>query len=167
VRPKVPSQIISGSEFVRTLCRRGASSVCATMLRASQEKSALQSHSSLTKLVRIGKSRFGSNGRGSAAYDEREQTLKPTAHEQDGFLLQDKPLDRAGRDQPGRSETLDAALLRPAASTARCVVDRDLSRLQDDSSIYAKKVKLAEAVISSARPATSGFAGCRSLAKPG
>ena len=77
----------------------------------------------------------------------------------DGFPAQDKPvIVLAATNQP---EVLDAALLRPGRFDRQVLVDRpDLSGRKTILEIYAKKVKLADAVdLDSVAQATSGFAG--------
>jgi cell division protease FtsH len=91
--------------------------------------------------------------------DEREQTLNQLLTEMDGFTAQDKPvIVLAATNQP---ETLDAALLRPGRFDRQVLVDRpDLSGRRTILDIYAKKVKLSEAVdLDKIAQATSGFAG--------
>ncbi len=91
--------------------------------------------------------------------DEREQTLNQLLTEMDGFSATDKPvIVLAATNQP---ETLDAALLRPGRFDRQVLVDRpDLSGRKTILEIYAKKVKLSEAVdLDKIAAATSGFAG--------
>jgi cell division protease FtsH len=91
--------------------------------------------------------------------DEREQTLNQLLTEMDGFASQDKPvIVLAATNQP---EVLDAALLRPGRFDRQVLVDRpDLSGRRTILDIYAKKVKLSEAVdLDKIAQATSGFAG--------
>ena len=151
----VPFFIISGSEFVELFVGAGAARVRDLFEEAKKKAPCIIF---IDELDAIGKSRSGSMGV-VGGNDEREQTLNQLLTEMDGFTAQDKPvIVLAATNQP---EVLDAALLRPGRFDRQVLVDRpDLSGRKTILEIYAKKVKLAEAVdLDSVAQATSGFAG--------
>ena len=151
----VPFFIISGSEFVELFVGAGAARVRDLFEEAKKKAPCIIF---IDELDAIGKSRSGSMGV-VGGNDEREQTLNQLLTEMDGFAAQDKPvIVLAATNQP---EVLDAALLRPGRFDRQVLVDRpDLSGRKTILEIYAKKVKLAEAVdLDSVAQATSGFAG--------
>ena len=151
----VPFFIISGSEFVELFVVAGAARVRDLFEEAKKKAPCIIF---IDELDAIGKSRSGSMGV-VGGNDEREQTLNQLLTEMDGFTAQDKPvIVLAATNQP---EVLDAALLRPGRFDRQVLVDRpDLSGRKTILEIYAKKVKLAEAVdLDSVAQATSGFAG--------
>merc|ERR1711939_767756 len=150
----VPFFIISGSEFVELFVGAGAARVRDLFEEAKKKAPCIIF---IDELDAIGKSRSGSMGV-VGGNDEREQTLNQLLTEMDGFTAQDKPvIVLAATNQP---EVLDAALLRPGRFDRQVLVDRpDLSG-RKILEIYAKKVKLADAVdLDSVAQATSGFAG--------
>ena len=152
---EVPFFIISGSEFVELFVGAGAARVRDLFEEAKKKAPCIIF---IDELDAIGKSRSGSMGV-VGGNDEREQTLNQLLTEMDGFTAQDKPvIVLAATNQP---EVLDAALLRPGRFDRQVLVDRpDLSGRKTILEIYAKKVKLAEAVdLDSVAQATSGFAG--------
>ncbi|MBL6803175.1 MAG: ATP-dependent zinc metalloprotease FtsH [Synechococcus sp. BS307-5m-G38] len=152
---EVPFFIISGSEFVELFVGAGAARVRDLFEEAKKKAPCIIF---IDELDAIGKSRSGSMGV-VGGNDEREQTLNQLLTEMDGFAAQDKPvIVLAATNQP---EVLDAALLRPGRFDRQVLVDRpDLSGRKTILEIYAKKVKLAEAVdLDSVAQATSGFAG--------
>ncbi|WP_413439870.1 ATP-dependent zinc metalloprotease FtsH [Synechococcus sp. MIT S1220] len=152
---EVPFFIISGSEFVELFVGAGAARVRDLFEEAKKKAPCIIF---IDELDAIGKSRSGSMGV-VGGNDEREQTLNQLLTEMDGFTAQDKPvIVLAATNQP---EVLDAALLRPGRFDRQVLVDRpDLSGRKTILQIYAKKVKLAEAVdLDSVAQATSGFAG--------
>ena len=151
----VPFFIISGSEFVELFVGAGAARVRDLFEEAKKKAPCIIF---IDELDAIGKSRSGSMGV-VGGNDEREQTLNQLLTEMDGFTAQDKPvIVLAATNQP---EVLDAALLRPGRFDRQVLVDRpDLSGRKTILEIYAKKVKLADAVdLDSVAQATSGFAG--------
>ena len=151
----VPFFIISGSEFVELFVGAGAARVRDLFEEAKKKAPCIIF---IDELDAIGKSRAGSMGV-VGGNDEREQTLNQLLTEMDGFTAKDKPvIVLAATNQP---EVLDAALLRPGRFDRQVLVDRpDLSGRKTILEIYAKKVKLAEAVdLDSVAQATSGFAG--------
>ena len=151
----VPFFIISGSEFVELFVGAGAARVRDLFEEAKTKAPCIIF---IDELDAIGKSRSGSMGV-VGGNDEREQTLNQLLTEMDGFTAQDKPvIVLAATNQP---EVLDAALLRPGRFDRQVLVDRpDLSGRKTILEIYAKKVKLADAVdLDSVAQATSGFAG--------
>ena len=151
----VPFFIISGSEFVELFVGAGAARVRDLFEEAKKKAPCIIF---IDELDAIGKSRSGSMGV-VGGNDEREQTLNQLLTEMDGFTAKDKPvIVLAATNQP---EVLDAALLRPGRFDRQVLVDRpDLSGRKTILDIYAKKVKLAEAVdLDSVAQATSGFAG--------
>ena len=151
----VPFFIISGSEFVELFVGAGAARVRDLFEEAKKKAPCIIF---IDELDAIGKSRSGSMGV-VGGNDEREQTLNQLLTEMDGFTAQDKPvIVLAATNQP---EVLDAALLRPGRFDRQVLVDRpDLSGRKTILEIYAKKVKLSEAVdLDSVAQATSGFAG--------
>ncbi|MGB1022591.1 MAG: ATP-dependent zinc metalloprotease FtsH [Synechococcus sp.] len=151
----VPFFIISGSEFVELFVGAGAARVRDLFEEAKKKAPCIIF---IDELDAIGKSRSGSMGV-VGGNDEREQTLNQLLTEMDGFTAQDKPvIVLAATNQP---EVLDAALLRPGRFDRQVLVDRpDLSGRKTILDIYAKKVKLADAVdLDSVAQATSGFAG--------
>ena len=151
----VPFFIISGSEFVELFVGAGAARVRDLFEEAKKKAPCIIF---IDELDAIGKSRSGSMGV-VGGNDEREQTLNQLLTEMDGFTAQDKPvIVLAATNQP---EVLDAALLRPGRFDRQVWVDRpDLSGRKTILEIYAKKVKLADAVdLDSVAQATSGFAG--------
>ncbi len=151
----VPFFIISGSEFVELFVGAGAARVRDLFEEAKKKAPCIIF---IDELDAIGKSRSGSMGV-VGGNDEREQTLNQLLTEMDGFTAQDKPvIVLAATNQP---EVLDAALLRPGRFDRQVLVDRpDLSGRKTILEIYAKKVKLAEAVdLDNVAQATSGFAG--------
>ncbi len=152
---EVPFFIISGSEFVELFVGAGAARVRDLFEEAKKKAPCIIF---IDELDAIGKSRSGSMGV-VGGNDEREQTLNQLLTEMDGFTAQDKPvIVLAATNQP---EVLDAALLRPGRFDRQVLVDRpDLSGRKTILEIYAKKVKLADAVdLDSVAQATSGFAG--------
>ena len=152
---EVPFFIISGSEFVELFVGAGAARVRDLFEEAKKKAPCIIF---IDELDAIGKSRAGSMGV-VGGNDEREQTLNQLLTEMDGFTAKDKPvIVLAATNQP---EVLDAALLRPGRFDRQVLVDRpDLSGRKTILEIYAKKVKLAEAVdLDSVAQATSGFAG--------
>ena len=152
---EVPFFIISGSEFVELFVGAGAARVRDLFEQAKKKAPCIIF---IDELDAIGKSRSGSMGV-VGGNDEREQTLNQLLTEMDGFASTDKPvIVLAATNQP---ETLDAALLRPGRFDRQVLVDRpDLSGRKMILDIYAKKVKLAEAVdLDRIAQATSGFAG--------
>ncbi len=152
---EVPFFIISGSEFVELFVGAGAARVRDLFEEAKKKAPCIIF---IDELDAIGKSRSGSMGV-VGGNDEREQTLNQLLTEMDGFTAKDKPvIVLAATNQP---EVLDAALLRPGRFDRQVLVDRpDLSGRKTILEIYAKKVKLAEAVdLDSVAQATSGFAG--------
>ena len=152
---EVPFFIISGSEFVELFVGAGAARVRDLFEEAKKKAPCIIF---IDELDAIGKSRSGSMGV-VGGNDEREQTLNQLLTEMDGFTAQDKPvIVLAATNQP---EVLDAALLRPGRFDRQVLVDRpDLSGRKTILEIYAKKVKLADAVdLDSVSQATSGFAG--------
>ena len=151
----VPFFIISGSEFVELFVGAGAARVRDLFEQAKKNAPCIIF---IDELDAIGKSRSGSMGV-VGGNDEREQTLNQLLTEMDGFASTDKPvIVLAATNQP---EVLDAALLRPGRFDRQVLVDRpDLSGRKTILEIYAKKVKLAEAVdLDKIAQATSGFAG--------
>ena len=151
----VPFFIISGSEFVELFVGAGAARVRDLFEEAKKKAPCIIF---IDELDAIGKSRAGSMGV-VGGNDEREQTLNQLLTEMDGFTAKDKPvIVLAATNQP---EVLDAALLRPGRFDRQVLVDRpDLSGRKTILEIYAKKVKLADAVdLDSVAQATSGFAG--------
>ena len=151
----VPFFIISGSEFVELFVGAGAARVRDLFEEAKKKAPCIIF---IDELDAIGKSRSGSMGV-VGGNDEREQTLNQLLTEMDGFSATDKPvIVLAATNQP---ETLDAALLRPGRFDRQVLVDRpDLSGRKTILEIYAKKVKLSEAVdLDKIAAATSGFAG--------
>ncbi|MEJ6585498.1 MAG: ATP-dependent zinc metalloprotease FtsH [Synechococcus sp. ArSW.bin.68] len=151
----VPFFIISGSEFVELFVGAGAARVRDLFEQAKKNAPCIIF---IDELDAIGKSRSGSMGV-VGGNDEREQTLNQLLTEMDGFASQDKPvIVLAATNQP---EVLDAALLRPGRFDRQVLVDRpDLSGRKTILDIYAKKVKLADAVdLDKIAQATSGFAG--------
>ena len=151
----VPFFIISGSEFVELFVGAGAARVRDLFEQAKKNAPCIIF---IDELDAIGKSRSGSMGV-VGGNDEREQTLNQLLTEMDGFASTDKPvIVLAATNQP---EVLDAALLRPGRFDRQVLVDRpDLSGRKTILEIYAKKVKLAEAVdLDKMAQATSGFAG--------
>ena len=151
----VPFFIISGSEFVELFVGAGAARVRDLFEEAKKKAPCIIF---IDELDAIGKSRAGSMGV-VGGNDEREQTLNQLLTEMDGFTAKDKPvIVLAATNQP---EVLDAALLRPGRFDRQVLVDRpDLSGRKTILEIYAKKVKLAEAVdLDSVAQSTSGFAG--------
>ena len=151
----VPFFIISGSEFVELFVGAGAARVRDLFEEAKKKAPCIIF---IDELDAIGKSRSASMGV-VGGNDEREQTLNQLLTEMDGFTAQDKPvIVLAATNQP---EVLDAALLRPGRFDRQVLVDRpDLSGRKTILEIYAKKVKLADAVdLDSVAQATSGFAG--------
>ena len=151
----VPFFIISGSEFVELFVGAGAARVRDLFEEAKKKAPCIIF---IDELDAIGKSRSGSMGV-VGGNDEREQTLNQLLTEMDGSAAQDKPvIVLAATNQP---EVLDAALLRPGRFDRQVLVDRPhLSGRKTILEIYAKKVKLAEAVdLDSVAQATSGFAG--------
>ena len=152
---EVPFFIISGSEFVELFVGAGAARVRDLFEEAKKKAPCIIF---IDELDAIGKSRSGSMGV-VGGNDEREQTLNQLLTEMDGFSATDKPvIVLAATNQP---ETLDAALLRPGRFDRQVLVDRpDLSGRKTILEIYAKKVKLSEAVdLDKIAAATSGFAG--------
>ena len=152
---EVPFFIISGSEFVELFVGAGAARVRDLFEEAKKKAPCIIF---IDELDAIGKSRSGSMGV-VGGNDEREQTLNQLLTEMDGFTAKDKPvIVLAATNQP---EVLDAALLRPGRFDRQVLVDRpDLSGRKTILEIYAKKVKLADAVdLDSVAQATSGFAG--------
>jgi cell division protease FtsH len=151
----VPFFIISGSEFVELFVGAGAARVRDLFEQAKKNAPCIIF---IDELDAIGKSRSGSMGV-VGGNDEREQTLNQLLTEMDGFASTDKPvIVLAATNQP---EVLDAALLRPGRFDRQVLVDRpDLSGRKTILEIYAKKVKLADAVdLDKIAQATSGFAG--------
>ena len=151
----VPFFIISGSEFVELFVGAGAARVRDLFEQAKKNAPCIIF---IDELDAIGKSRSGSMGV-VGGNDEREQTLNQLRTEMDGFASTDTPvIVLAATNQP---EVLDAALLRPGRFDRQVLVDRpDLSGRKTILEIYAKKVKLAEAVdLDKIAQATSGFAG--------
>ena len=151
----VPFFIISGSEFVELFVGAGAARVRDLFEQAKKNAPCIIF---IDELDAIGKSRSGSMGV-VGGNDEREQTLNQLLTEMDGFASTDKPvIVLAATNQP---EVLDAALLRPGRFDRQVLVDRpDLSDRKTILEIYAKKVKLADAVdLDKIAQATSGFAG--------
>ncbi len=151
----VPFFIISGSEFVELFVGAGAARVRDLFEQAKKNAPCIIF---IDELDAIGKSRSGSMGV-VGGNDEREQTLNQLLTEMDGFASTEKPvIVLAATNQP---EVLDAALLRPGRFDRQVLVDRpDLSGRKTILEIYAKKVKLAEAVdLDKIAQATSGFAG--------
>merc|ERR1719478_146056 len=151
----VPFFIISGSEFVELFVGAGAARVRDLFEEAKKKAPCIIF---IDELDAIGKSRSGSMGV-VGGNDEREQTLNQLLTEMDGFTAQDKPvIVLAATNQP---EVLGAALLRPGRFDRQVLVDRpDLSGRKTILEIYAKKVKLSEAVdLDKIAAATSGFAG--------
>ena len=151
----VPFFIISGSEFVELFVGAGAARVRDLFEQAKKNAPCIIF---IDKLDAIGKSLSGSMGV-VGGNDEREQTLNQLLTEMDGFASTDKPvIVLAATNQP---EVLDAALLRPGRFDRQVLVDRpDLSGRKTILEIYAKKVKLADAVdLDKIAQATSGFAG--------
>ena len=151
----VPFFIISGSEFVELFVGAGAARVRDLFEQAKKNAPCIIF---IDELDAIGKSRSGSMGV-VGGNDEREQTMNQLLTEMDGFASTDKPvIVLAATNQP---EVLDAALLRPGRFDRQVLVDRpDLSGRKTILEIYAKKVKLAEAVdLDKIAQATSGFAG--------
>ncbi|MDG1891917.1 MAG: AAA family ATPase, partial [Verrucomicrobiota bacterium] len=137
----VPFFIISGSEFVELFVGAGAARVRDLFEQAKKNAPCIIF---IDELDAIGKSRSGSMGV-VGGNDEREQTLNQLLTEMDGFASTDKPvIVLAATNQP---EVLDAALLRPGRFDRQVLVDRpDLSGRKTILEIYAKKVKLADAV---------------------
>ena len=151
----VPFFIISGSEFEELFVGAGAARVRDLFEQAKKNAPCIIF---IDELDAIGKSRSGSMGV-VGGNDEREQTLNQLLTEMDGFASTDKPvIVLAATNQP---EVLDAALLRPGRFDRQVLVDRpDLSGRKTILEIYAKKVKLADAVdLDKIAQATSGFAG--------
>ena len=151
----VPFFIISGSEFVELFVGAGAARVRDLFEQAKKNAPCIIF---IDELDAIGKSRSGSMGV-VGGNDEREQTLNQLLTEMDGFASTDKPvIVLTATNQP---EVLDAALLRPGRFDRQVLVDRpDLSGRKTILEIYAKKVKLADAVdLDKIAQATSGFAG--------
>ena len=151
----VPFFIISGSEFVELFVGAGAARVRDLFEQAKKNAPCIIF---IDELDAIGKSRSGSMGV-VGGNDEREQTLNQLLTEMDGFASTDKPvIVLAATNQP---EVLDAALLRPGRFDRQVLVDRpDHSGRKTILEIYAKKVKLADAVdLDKIAQATSGFAG--------
>ena len=149
----VPFFSLSGSEFVEMFVGVGASRVRDLFKKAKENSPCLIF---IDEIDAVGRQRGAGIGGGN---DEREQTLNQLLTEMDGFAAQDKPvIVLAATNQP---EVLDAALLRPGRFDRQVLVDRpDLSGRKTILEIYAKKVKLAEAVdLDSVAQATSGFAG--------
>ena len=107
----VPFFSLSGSDFVEMFVGVGAARV-RDMFQQAQAKAPCIVF--IDELDALGKTRGTSIVGG---HDEREQTLNALLVEMDGFTSNSGVIVMAATNRP---ETLDPALLRPAASTATC-----------------------------------------------
>ena len=105
----VPFFSISGSEFVEMFVGRGAAKVRDLFKQAKEKAPCIVF---IDEIDTIGKKR---DGGGFSGNDEREQTLNQLLTEMDGFDNQKGIVVLAATNRP---DSLDAALLRPVASTA-------------------------------------------------
>ncbi|NJR69442.1 MAG: ATP-dependent zinc metalloprotease FtsH [Synechococcales cyanobacterium CRU_2_2] len=150
----VPFFSISGSEFVELFVGAGAARVRDLFEQAKKQAPCIIF---IDELDAIGKSR--ASGPFAGGNDEREQTLNQLLTEMDGFAVGDATvIVLAATNRP---ETLDQALLRPGRFDRQVLVDRpDLSGREEILNIYARKVKLDEAVdLHQIAARTPGFAG--------
>jgi cell division protease FtsH len=121
----VPFFTISGSDFVEMFVGVGASRVRDMFEQAKKNAPCIVF---IDEIDAVGRSRGVGYGGGN---DEREQTLNQLLVEMDGFEANEGIIIVAATNRP---DVLDPALLRPAASTARCRCRTPTSRAARRSS---------------------------------
>ena len=135
---KVPFFTISGSDFVEMFVGVGASRVRDMFEQGKKNAPCIIF---IDEIDAVGRHRGAGLGGGN---DEREQTLNQMLVEMDGFESNEGVILIAATNRP---DVLDPALLRPGRFDRQVLVDRpDLSGRRTILDIYAKKVKLSEAV---------------------
>lgn len=148
----VPFFSIAGSEFVEMFVGQGAARVRDLFKQAKEKAPCIVF---IDEIDTIGKKR---DGAGIGGNDEREQTLNQLLSEMDGFDGTTGIIILAATN---RSETLDAALLRPGRFDRRIPVELpDLKGREAILKVHAKNVMMADNVdfLAVAR-ATAGSSG--------
>lgn len=150
----VPFFSLSGSDFVELYVGVGAARVRDLFEQANRRGASIIF---IDELDALGKMR-SSQGPGSGASEEREQTLNALLVAMDGFDTRAATIVLAATNRP---ETLDAALLRPGRFDRQVLVDRpDLKGREAILNVHLKKVTIDPSIrIREIASITPGFVG--------